>query len=86
MTLELQPAESPPSEASVAAEMQRAARCAHSGRPWLARPRNAPFGLLISVARLVIAVSAALMLIRIVGSLFQGGRYGFAAGELWASI
>lgn len=83
---ELQPAESAASETSIAAEMQRPARCAHCGQPLVARPRLGPFALLVSVARLVIAVGAALALVAVVVSVFQWGSYGFVAGQLWAGF
>lgn len=49
-------------------------------------PRRAPFGLLISAARPVIAVGATIALLAIVASLVSWGWYGFAAGQYWALL
>lgn len=81
---ELQPAESAASETRGAAEIQRTARCAHCGQRLVIVPRLAPFALLVSLARLVIAVGAIVALFGIVISVFNLVRFGFAAGQLWA--
>lgn len=91
MTAELQPAERQPAESAApeisgAAETQRTARCAHCGQPLVAVPRFAPFALLISVARFVISVAAAIALVVIMVSLFRWGWSGFNAGGLWALL
>ena len=84
MTAELQPTETAPSEASTAAEIQRTEKCGHCGHPLGAVRRTAPFSLLLSVARLLIAAGAALALMAIVVSLLRGGWFGFAPSELWS--
>ena len=72
-----------PLQASVTADLLHAATCPHCGRRPSAAPAIAPFGLLVSLARLVIAIGAAVSLLAIVVSLFRWGMYRFAAGELW---
>lgn len=84
MTAEPSSVENAAPETSGAADAQRNKRCAHCGQPPLAKPRQAPFALLISVARLIIAAGAAIMLTAIVIYLLRWGRLRPAAGELWA--
>lgn len=73
-----------PLQASVTADLLHAATCPHCGRRPSAAPAIAPFGLLVSLARLVIAIGAAVSLLAIIVSLFRWGMYRFIAGELWA--
>ena len=72
-----------PAEASVTADLLLTATCPRCGRRSNAVLPTAPFGLLVSLARLVIAVGAAISLMAIVVSVFRWGLYRFVAGELW---
>lgn len=79
-----EPATRSPSEVADTANLLHTAACPRCGRRPKAAPAITPFGLLVSLARLVIAVGAAVSLLAIVVSVFRWGMYRFVAGELWA--
>lgn len=61
--------------------------CPYCGRFPLPRRTTAsaaPFALLLGLARLVIAIGAAVLLIAILASTLRWGSRGFITGELWA--
>lgn len=84
MKAEPEPDESAALETGNAADAQRDARCSCCGLPQPASLSQAPFALLLAVARLVIAAGAAIALAAIVIYLFRTGWRRLATGELWA--
>ena len=84
MTAEPELVENAASKTGHAAYARRGAQCAYCGQAQPAGRSQAPFPLLISVARLVIAAGAAISLAAIVIYLFRWGWRRPAAGELWA--
>ncbi|HET6880567.1 MAG TPA: hypothetical protein VFI31_10455 [Pirellulales bacterium] len=73
-----------PPSVGITADLLHTATCPYCGR----RPKGSlatlPFALLVSLARLVVAIGAAISLVGIVVTLLRWGVYRFVAGELWA--
>lgn len=84
MTTEAEAAERTASEMNTAPDVQHNATCAHCGQRLVTMPFRSPFGLLVSLSRLVVAVGAVVALLGIVVSVLSWPWYGFAAGQLWA--
>jgi hypothetical protein len=86
MSGELQPAEQKllPGQSAERISTGACPHCGHVPVPKQVTFRVAPFLLLIALARLVIAVGAALLLIALVASVVQWGAGRFASGEMWA--